>query len=151
MAVTKQLTKITTRGEWICRDAKSWRVKVPTANGHQIFKDDEYGGSGKALLAARNFHEKMYNQLKRDRAQFHKTGSKVEHETMYMTNRSGHRGIAMVVTPRLEGPPRIEYIATWSANGQNYHKYFSTVTHGDKTSALNAAIEHRKRMTKRYR
>lgn len=150
-ATARKIVNAGTRGEWICPDGKAWRVKVPTQNGQKLFTFEEHGGNYKALMAARKFHEKMYNQLRRDRKHLAETGSKNQRETIYMTNKSGHRGVALYVSPRLEGPPCITYVASWSIRGRVYHKGFSTVAHGTKSKALELAIDYRKKMTRKYK
>lgn len=151
MPKTKRVTSISLRGEWICLDMNGWRVKVPTANGQKYFGFTEYGGSSKALNAARAFHAKMEKQLERDRKEYQKTGVKPHHETLNSRNRSGHTGIAYTVNPNLDGSPLTMYIATVFINGRQYSKYFSSAQYKHKEYALEAAIAWRKEQMKKKR
>jgi len=133
-------------GEWICRDAQGWRVRVPCQNGHGYFGIKECGGSANALKQARSFHNKMCKQLKNDRQYFSEHGEKVSRPTLNIRNRSGYTGIARHVYPNLSGNPLIVFQAYYSKNGKQISKGFSLTEYKHEEYALKAAIEWRDKM-----
>lgn len=148
--IARNVTRIS--GEWICRDLQGWRVKVPCQGGHKYFSYAEYGGSVKALNAARAFHAKAMKQLKEDRDYEKKHGEKPYRPTINARNRSGYAGISVMYTPNLSGRPLVTYVATWSENGRQFQKRFSSAQFkGHAEYALEAAIKHREKMMKRKR
>lgn len=137
----RKVEKIT--GEWLCRDLEGWRVRVPCQGGHGYFSFSEYGGSHKALKAARSFQEKALTQYEKDKAYYIKHGEKPARETVNIRNRSGHTGICRSVYPNLEGRENVAFIATWMVRGKQFSKWFSTHEYGDEKTALKKAIECR--------
>lgn len=141
-----QVANMSVSGDWICRDNQGWRVRVPCQGGHQYFGLKEYGGSSKALNAARAFHTKMCKQLKKDREYFSEHGEKPERTSLNIRNRSGYTGISRNVFPNLDGRPTIAFIAYYSHNGKQISERFSTIEYKHEEYALEAAIEWRKKM-----
>lgn len=159
MAKVAKLSTFRTTGEWIARDngrdGGGWRVRVPVQGGHGYFSFQQYGGSQKALDAARRFHAKACAQLRKDREHFKKTGEKPNRPTVNIRNRSGHTGVSYQIFPVLDGNPTVVYTAYYSnRKGQQISKRFSTADpayKGHADYALEAAVEWRQEMMKRKR
>lgn len=138
------------QGEWLAREPDGWRVRVPTANGHGFFRIAEYGSSTKAYEAARKFQIKMYQQYRQDLEYKQKHGELPGHETINIRNRSGISGVARVVHPNFEAPPRIEYIVSWmeTIGGLRVQKskYFNSANFVNEAACKKAAIELRAKM-----
>lgn len=142
MAKPEKVANLSTKGEWLARDLNGWRVRVPTQGGHQYFPFDQYGGSAKALQAARRFHAKMLVQLKKDREYMAKHGEKPKRPSLNIRNRSGYTGISRAVYPTLDGA-RVQFCATWCEGGRQYQKCFTTAQYETEEAALKAAIAYR--------
>lgn len=144
-AARKNVIRI--QGDWLCRDIDSWRVRVPCQGGSGRFYFKEYGGSEKALKAAKQFQRKALKLLKEDRAYTAKHGEKPHRETLYITNKSGICGVCRVISPTQNGKPCITWQATWSGqNGKRFAAYFSTAQYTE-AEAKAKAIKKRKEMT----
>lgn len=145
-AQLKQVSNISGKGEWLCRDKKrnGYIVRVPCQGGHGFFSIEEHGGSAKAHEAARKFHAKMERQLQKDREYEKKHGEKPYRDVLNIRNTSGHHGISRAIYPILDGSPRIVYSVTWRGkNGWPQSRGFSSVQYKHAEYALEAAIEFR--------
>lgn len=145
-----QTAKISTQGEWLTRDGKSWIVRVPTSGGHKKFPFDEYGGSSKALKVARAFHVAMVQQLKKDREYYKKHGEKFQR--VRSNNTSGINGVTRMVFPRLEGFPNIVFRAYYTNRNKGIWKSkdFSTYHYITEKNAKDAASKQRKQWERQY-
>ena len=146
----KASTNISTQGEWLARDGKSWVVRVPTAGGHKTFPFDAHGGINKALLVARAFHVAMDRQYKNDLEYFKKNGERIQR--LHSNNTSGVNGVSRLVYPRLDGSANIVYRAYFTRRDTNIHftKDFSTYEHVDEKTSLAKATKQRKKWEKQY-
>lgn len=114
-------------GDWLARDIDGWRVGVPCQGGSGRFRFADYGGSvQKALAAARKFQTKALALYKSDKAYAIKNGERPQRETVYITNRSGVRGVYRMVHPRMGTTPTIEWVGTVHKNGRLVKQGFST-------------------------
>lgn len=149
MAKSKTVTSISTRGEWLDRDLKGWRVRVPCQGGHGYFSFEEYGGSVKALNAARAFHAKMERQYRKDLEYKKEHGELPKRQTVNIRNRTGIPGVSREVYPSLNGSATIVWTAYWNRNGKQFCQHFSTASYEHKNEAecKRKAIEKRKEMT----
>ena len=144
-SVSKNVVKI--QGDWLCRDISSWRVRVPCVGGSGRFLFSEYGGSEKALKAAKAFQRKALKLLKEDREYAAKHGEVPYRETVYITNKSGVRGVCRIVAPTQSGTPLISWVAQWPGrNGRTHSATFSTHQYKTEAEAKAAAIKKRKEM-----
>lgn len=146
--MAKTVTKISMVGEWIARDNQGWRVRVPCQNGHQYFGIKEYGGSTKALNAARAFHTKACRQYQADKKYYQEHGEKVQRTTLNIRNRSGYTGIARMVYPNLDGKPLVVFTAYVNRRGKQITQRFSLTEYKHEEYALEAAIEWREKHNK---
>lgn len=136
------------QGDWMARDVDGWRVNIPCPGGSGFFSFKEYGGSAKAYEAARKFQIKAYNQYKKDLEYKRKHGELPKRETLNIRNRSGYRGVCRNVHPRLDGPPRIEWIAYWQdSRGIQQSESFTTAAHIDEHTCKKLALAKRAEMT----
>jgi len=141
----KSVVKI--QSHWLARDLTSWRVRVPCQGGSGRFYFKEYGGSEKALKAARAFQRKALKLLAGDREYAAKHGETPHRETLPITNKSGILGVYRVVVPLLGGNPIISWCASWTGpNGKRFVKCYSTVSCKTEAEAKRKAIQKRKEM-----
>lgn len=113
--------------EWMARDRNRYIVRIPTPGGSGNFDFKQYGGTEKALEAAKKFQKKMIKQLEFDR-KFHKeTGDYIERKHVHVNNKTGIKGVCRIVLPRGYQNPTIVWVAQWSdVNGKRHGKAFST-------------------------
>lgn len=134
------------QSDWLCRDLDSWRVRVPCQGGSGRFYFKEYGGSEKALKAAKTFQNKALRQLKKDREYMSQHGEMPYRETVYITNKSGVRGVFRIVAPTQGGQPLITWIASWQGpNGRTFTQGYSTAQFTE-SQCKQKAIKKRKEM-----
>lgn len=134
------------QSDWLCRDLSSWRVRVPCVGGSGRFTFKEYGGSEKALKAARRFQKKALKLLECDREYYSQHGEMPYRETLYITNKSGHTGVHRVVSPTRNGQPLITWTASWQGrNGKTFHQGYSTAQFPE-SECKKKAIKKRKEM-----
>lgn len=149
--MAKRIAKVQQlQGDWMAREPDGWRVKVPTQGGHGFFRIAEYGSSTKAYDAAREFQVKAYKQYLADLDYKKKNGELPRRETINIRNRSGIRGIARMVTPNLNCPPRIIYKVYWQETHGGMRiqatKEFNVDYFVNEAACKKAAIEHREKM-----
>ena len=99
--------------EWLARDKDRYIVRVPTANGSGNFPFKEYGGSEKALKAAKKFQKNALKQKQFDDEFFTETGDRIAREHIAVNNKSGIPGVHRIIHPNGYSQPRIEWCATW--------------------------------------
>ncbi len=134
------------QSDWLCRDLDSWRVRVPCQGGSGRFYFKEHGGSEKALKVARRFQKKALKLLSEDREYISKHGEKPYRETVYITNKSGIRGVFRKVTPTQGGNPLITWTARWQgAHGKTFTYTYSTAQHPE-SECKKKAIKKRQEM-----
>jgi hypothetical protein len=146
MAKAARKTVIKIQSDWLCRDLDSWRVRVPCQGGSGRFTFKEYGGSEKALKVARKFQKKALRSLEEDREYMSKHGEKPHRETVYITNKSGIRGVFRIVIPTQGGNPLIIWTARWQGiNGKAFTSSYSTAQFPE-SECKKKAIKKRKEM-----
>ncbi len=147
MASSARKAVVKIQSHWLARDITSWRVRVPCQGGSGRFFFKEYGGSEKALKAARTFQRKALKLLADDREYAAKHGELPQRETLYITNKSGHVGVHRVMSPTLNGRPLIAWVASWPGpNGKTFHRSFSTANCKTEDEAKRKAIQKRQEM-----
>lgn len=113
--------------EWLARDRDRYIVRIPTPGGSGNFPFKVYGGSVKALHAAKKFQKTMLKQKQFDDEFFAETGDRIAREHLHVNNKSGITGVCRKVCPNGFQTPRIEWIASWTNNaGKRCSKGFST-------------------------
>jgi len=142
--------------EWLARDSTKYIVRIPTANGSGDFKFKEYGGSEKALIAAKKFQKRMLKQLEFDQEFHRETGDYIAREHLAVTNTSGITGVYKVIHPNGYSNPRICWCASWSksVDGKGGHKCFSTSDENIKNEqdAKQKAIDYRhEKLSKKFK
>jgi len=146
MAHSAKKTVVKIQSDWLCRDLASWRVRIPCQGGSGRFSFKEYGGSEKALNAARKFQRKALKLLEEDRDYKAKHGELPYRETVYITNKSGVRGVFRKVSPTRNGQPLITWTASWQGmNGKTFHQGYSTAQHPE-SECKKKAIKKRQEM-----
>lgn len=134
------------QSDWLCRDLDSWRVRVPCQGGSGRFYFKEYGGSEKALKAAKIFQNKALRQLRLDRKYMSEHGEMPYRETVYITNKSGIRGVFRTVHPTQGGNPLVVWTARWQGvNGKAFTESYSTAQFPE-SECKKKAIKKRKEM-----
>lgn len=144
LAARKAVVKI--QSHWLCRDISSWRVRVPCPGGSGRFLFSEYGGSEKALHAAKSFQKKALKLLADDRVYTAKHGEKPQREAVYITNKTGIRGVCRVVAPTMNGAPLISWVAHWPGPRNKQMTKSYTTANFTEAECRKKAIRKRKEM-----
>lgn len=143
------------QAEWMAREPDGWRVRVPTEGGHKFFKMSEYGSSTKCYEAARKFQVEMYKQHQKDLEYKRKNGELPPRKTIYMTNRSGIRGVSRQVFPNLESSPRISYVVTWTEDWHGRRvaaaRSFNSNDYVNEAACKKEAIAFREEMVRKHK
>jgi hypothetical protein len=145
MGSTARKAVIKIQSDWLCRDLSSWRVRVPCVGGSGRFTFKEYGGSEKALKAARKFQKHAIKLLYDDREYYSKHGEMPYREALPITNTSGHLGVYRIVHPTQSGNPLIVWYATWTHNKKPFKQGYSTANYTE-SECKKRAIKKRKEM-----
>lgn len=139
--------------EWLSRDLTRYIVRIPTPNGSGNFNFKEYGGSEKALKAAKVFQKRMLKQMQFDQNFYRETGDRIAREHLAVNNKSGITGVHRIVKPNGYQQATIVWLATWYVNGKAYNKGFSTADPKirNEQDAKQKAIAYRKeKQSKRF-